>query len=338
MKPTMDAEVLDRYLAGESTPAEAEGVRRWLEESPGRAEAFQALRTAGTSFHAWDAASAWNRLQPRLQAAEAPTPVHPRIAAARRRGAGRAGLPLTRIAAGVAVLAASAALLWTALDGNRTLELATAPGEQASLRLADGSEVVLGPDSRLSYPKRFRGDARTVHLEGEAYFEVEHRPDRAFVVHARDAVTQVLGTGFGVRAYPQDAAVRVVVASGRVRVRSAAGADDGGVVLEAGELARLSPAGAAEVTRGVEPSHHLGWREGRLAFDDVPLRVVLVEVGRAFDLRFEVADPELHEERVSASFRTDSVEEVLGALSIAVGARYERDGRSVVLSRREAGR
>lgn len=84
--------------------------------------------------------------------------------------------------------------------------------------LADGSSVLLQPNSRISYPKQFNQQARReVYLTGEAFFEVAKNPEKPFLVYADNLITKVLGTSFTVRAYGKEE-VNVTVKTGKVSV------------------------------------------------------------------------------------------------------------------------
>lgn len=56
--------------------------------------------------------------------------------------------------------------------------LQTADGEMITLTLADGTEVKLNSNSKITYPHCFKGAERMVHLEGEAFFKVRHDSKR----------------------------------------------------------------------------------------------------------------------------------------------------------------
>ena len=45
-----------------------------------------------------------------------------------------------------------------------------------SIVLSDGTAVMLGPESRLCYPKVFDKNNRKVELEGQGFFDVSHNP------------------------------------------------------------------------------------------------------------------------------------------------------------------
>ncbi|SOD13363.1 FecR family protein [Pedobacter xixiisoli] len=85
------------------------------------------------------------------------------------------------------------------------------------IKLEDGSMVVLSPNSKLHYPKKFDDTIRRVELEGEAFFEVQKNPNQPFVVYSDNMVTKVLGTSFTVSAFLGQKK-SVVVNTGRVQV------------------------------------------------------------------------------------------------------------------------
>jgi transmembrane sensor len=85
-----------------------------------------------------------------------------------------------------------------------------------SLKLEDGSIVVIYPGSKLAYPKHFAAGKREVFLEGEAFFKVAKNPNRPFFVYNNNIVTQVLGTSFDIRG--KNGQVEVAVKTGRVAV------------------------------------------------------------------------------------------------------------------------
>jgi ferric-dicitrate binding protein FerR (iron transport regulator) len=82
--------------------------------------------------------------------------------------------------------------------------------------LPDSSKVSLEPESRFRY--LFSGTEREVYLDGEAFFEVTHNPDRPFLVHANEVTTKVLGTSFTIKALEHEQRVIVAVRTGKVSV------------------------------------------------------------------------------------------------------------------------
>ncbi len=180
----------------------------------------------------------------------------------RRRGAAAVVRKYGRWAA-VAVAASVAVLVAPAIHLRLTADHLSGAGEVRRVTLADGSHVVLGPQSAIAV--QYSASARVVRLiSGRAHFEVAHNPARPFRVDAESVRTTVLGTVFDVET-TGPAAATVAVTSGRVRVEGKGGGQGFASVLTAGQSVRLSR-GVAE--RGREaPALMSSWRTG-----DLPLR------------------------------------------------------------------
>src|SRR5947199_294937 len=152
---------------------------------------------------------------------------------------------------------------------------------------------------------------------------------KPLAVHAGPGVIWDLGTRFGVRAYADEPEVEVVVAAGKVRVRGAGNPDSAGQVVNGGELSRLDHTGVASPPRRVDTRRYLAWTEGRLAFQDAPLRDVLPQLARWYDVDLTLGSPSLGDRHVTLSVRGEPVAQVLDAIALLAHARYERAGRSV---------
>lgn len=87
-----------------------------------------------------------------------------------------------------------------------------------SVLLPDGTNVQLGPGSRLTYPGRFRGKKREVVLSGQAFFDVAKDPGKAFIVHTSGMDVQALGTAFELFCYEVENRSEAVLLHGKIKV------------------------------------------------------------------------------------------------------------------------
>ena len=334
----VDWELLDRYLSGEATPEERARVEAWLAEDPERwaqvAELRDAIERAALSEPAVEEARAevWARLEREIDGVGEGRGPAPRRVALGREPRWSTGV---QIAAAVALTAIGAAVVAGLMSRSQPLPppervARTMPGQRATLKLPDGTAVVLGVASTLRYPAAFAGAGRAVSLEGEAYFRVVHDERRPFSVRAGTLVAQDLGTEFVVRAYPEDSAAQVVVRDGKVGIRAAASARAPERVVSAGQLGRLG-AGQEPVVEPADTALYFAWTDGRLVFDRTPLRDALPQLSRWFDLDFRLADTALGGVPLSATFRTQPTPDVLDNLAASLGMRQRRNGRVVTL-------
>ncbi len=324
-----DWRALDRHLTGEASPDEERAVREWIAADPARAEVLRQLRAghaAAGDERRWDVDAAWMRVMARARS----TPMR-RIDTVRP----RFSAPGWRVAAAVLLIAAAYGT-WQAVKPASSRQVAmrelVAPnGRRTTATLGDGSRVVLNAGSRLGYAADIARGSRDVYLDGEAYFEVTHDAARPFRVHARGGVAHDLGTRFTVRAYPELSRVEVVVTEGKVSLRRDDPAATDSVVLVAGQRGRLPATGSPIVESGVDTAAFLGWTGGSLVLEGLSLEDAIPQLERWFDVEIRVADPALASRRVLARFRDETLTQVLDALCLALGARYERAGRVVTL-------
>ena len=330
----LDWEVLGRFLAGESPAGEADAVRAWLAEDPARHDVLDALDTTLNRVSAppadLDVEAALARVHARMDAPETPViplraPIRPPSTAARR----WAPAPWLRAAAAVVLLLGLGWLGWRMLDGGGApLAFSTGVGERDSVRLPDGTRVVLGPASRLTLARGYGERARQVELRGEALFDVPHDDSRPFTVHAGGAWVRDIGTTFSVQA-DSAAGVRVVVTAGAVAVRTTE-EPSGETVLRQGDRATLT-AGRVRAERAAATEEDVAWAQGRLVFRDAPFDQVAAELRRWYGIQLRAGDATVAGRRLTASFHDEPPDRVLQVVSLALGADLSVRGDTAVL-------
>jgi transmembrane sensor len=295
----LDAELIGRYLAKESSEEETILVRRWLMAHPEAAKwlsGFLArLDDEADRPTAPDVDAEWSALQARIRwhvSGEHQTSiVHAAPAAS------TSADPTARWRLRAPVLAAASVLLvvglaYTALADRvpsarrSTIDrntYVTGAAERSDLLLADGTRVRLAPGSQVRVAADFGKGRRDVYLEGEGYFEVVHDASRPFTVYAGNTSVRDIGTAFSVRSYAADSAVQVVVREGEVAVAGVGR-------LRAGDMGRVFSTGEATVRRAVDVESHLSWTSGRLVYTDTPLADVLEDLRRWYGVDVQLAD------------------------------------------------
>ncbi|HEX8696458.1 MAG TPA: FecR domain-containing protein [Longimicrobium sp.] len=335
-----DWEALARFLAGESPPEEADAVRAWLAEDPARRERLDALDRSLDRF-AWrapadlDVEGALRRVRARMD--EPGARAIPLRRPRERQGRAAGWRPVLRAAAVAALLLIGPYLLWRMVRGERGTSVArtytTAVGERDSVRLPDGSRVLLGPGSRLTVAAGYGRGSRPVELAGEALFDVPHDASRPFTVRAGAARVRDLGTVFSVHSDPGEQ-VRVVVTAGSVALQPAASPQGTGVVLRGGDRAVLEPSGRIVPERAAATDDDLAWTRGRLVFRDAPLEQVASDLRRWYGVELRAGDAALAGRRLTASFAGEAPERVLEVVALALGAEVEMRGDTAVLRAR----
>ncbi len=339
---------LVHYFAGELPPGQAARLRAWIDADQERqvtvARLQEVWRVASRPPQRWDVEAELERLRVdgagRGAERRAVARVEPKIALL----PSKSSTPMrwvTRLAAAVTI-AVGTALLWQlrpapADDFGRSAAVTTAAeyrtraGQRLVMRLPDGTQVTLAPGSVLRTSTTYGRSARDVELEGEAYFVVTHDEARPFAVHTTHAVARDLGTRFVVRAYPDEAAAEVVVAEGLVAVQPSARTDS--VVLAASQRARVTGNGRVDVTSEATIDQYLAWTEGRLVFTKAPLREVVRQLERWYDVDIRLADSHLSNLRLTVTLSDESPEQAIDLVADVLELAVSRSADGYVIAR-----
>ncbi|SMG00132.1 FecR domain-containing protein [Burkholderia singularis] len=230
-------------------------------------------------------------------------------AQARRRRAAKTLLALS-VAGGAAWMADSYApwRVWVA-------DVRTAVGERRTLRLADGTIVVVNTDSAIDI--RFDDAMRRVQLvrgeimvtSGHDGADGVHLSPRPLVIATAHGDVRPVGTRFAVR--ERGATTRVDVFEGTVRIAPARFAGMGPVIV-AGQRADFTRDALARPAQPIGPDA-AAWVNGMLVASNLRLADLLAEIGRYYrgHVRCDSAVAEL---RVSGTYPLDDPDRILATL------------------------
>ncbi|MEI6739495.1 MAG: FecR domain-containing protein [Gemmatimonadaceae bacterium] len=349
---TSEEAALARRVSGESRPDDARLLAEWLHAHPEdaavvdlvKAHADQAQRSADALLPAVDVEGALRRVRDRMEAPAlrvvpggAPRVpgttrlVTPQVAAPSRARSRTRWVALAAAAVLVAVVVPRFLQDTTeSVAMAAPLVVATAVGQQDTVRLPDGTRIVVAPGSRVTVPADFATGARTVQLDGSAYFEVVHNAARPFMVQTTGAEIRDIGTAFTVT---QDAVggVGVVVTHGTVAVRRVTAQTPVGdaVELHAGDRGAVQPSGVS-VQRGVVAAADTAWMGGQLAYRDAALSMVQADLARWYGRTVQVADSALLRLTVTMPPQPDAAR-AIQTITALLGAVAEQHGDTVVL-------
>jgi transmembrane sensor len=269
--------LLRREQPGWSTPDQVQ-LDAWLEENPEHKITFWRLE------YGWDRASQMRILETR------PKPQKAWVTWA--------------VAAGISVVALTGGWMSLRTISPAPQEFRTPIGEVRPEVLADGTRIDLNTATDIR--AKVSRTSRTVWLgAGEAYFDVAHDPSHPFVIVAGSRRITVLGTKFSVRR--DGDRVEVAVTEGRVRVEPA-DKSAGATVLIRGDS--LLAEGASTLLLPRSPKRvedDMGWRQGRLIFDQVTLADAAAEFNR-YNQKKLIISGSVASTRIGGSFESQNVE------------------------------
>lgn len=321
-----DWEALARELTGESLPGDDERIRpedRELLERIG--PTISTIRADAPSDIETEAALRNVKARPEFRASHTFPIKRPRWL-----------IPMPALAA--AALLAVGVASWMAYD-NRPKEQAVFPaarmlgtgvGVRDSMKLSDGTRVIIGPLSSVTIAAGYGVTSREVEVRGDAWFDVVHDERMPFTVRAGSATIVDVGTKFTVRSDDPDG-VSVAVSEGSVSLRQVNTPPQQGVILKAGDNGVLQNGGKVTAHRGSVTDDDMAWLRGKLVFRDAPVSEVVSSVRKWYGIEVKVADRTFDNRHLTATFSGETPERVLEVIRLALGADIERRGDTAIV-------
>ena len=324
-------ELLARYLADTASESERNDVEAWLAESEANARELATYRLIWDHTPAMkkssmkvDTDAAWNKMRGKMAVGkEMPSPEVPAREAKTiefRPEVRKRRLPVTVWAAAVIAILVTA-FGWFFLISEKTpesLQVATTDNTKEQL-LPDGTKVFLNYNSKLTYPENFKGDLRTVSLQGEAFFDVKPDAAHPFVIEANGTEIRVLGTSFNVKAY-HEAPVRVDVATGKVRVSK----DSHRVELVKGQSAEV----LKDSIRSLQANMNLmSYRTQIYEFNAADLQDVVTSIRDGYHVDVRLSNDKIAQCRLTIRFEKEPVDATLSVIAETLDLNLRKEGK-----------
>lgn len=309
--------LLDKYVAGNASPAERAIVERWFREYYPESELSLDEAAKKRIFKDLD-----NRIDAFLPHKKMISYQWLRIAA----------VFLMALMLGLVVYhrhypSASQQVAYT--------EIRIPLGTKKQITLPDQSTIVLNSGSVLRIPADFAKEKRKVILIGEGYFKIKRDTLHPFVIHSGQLQTTVLGTSFNIKAYPEDSNIQVAVTSGKVKIEElapAAAARSLTKGITRNQILLYTKAeGSAAITRG-DAELVSSWKNNLLYFDNASIPEMARTLARWYNVKVKVAgsncDPG---KRYTLHFDNEPLTKVLNGLSLLTDASCAAKDKEVLI-------
>lgn len=205
-------------------------------------------------------------------------------------------------------------------------------GKRFSVRLIDGTTVLLNSGTALRYPINTPHRDMDLYLSGEAYFDVAKSQNRKFNVHVlgnrlkKEHIIQVLGTQFNIKAFRNEKQSVTTLYEGSIQVSG----------LTAIPL-HLEPSKQITVDQNfvisaADMEQSSAWRNNVFYFNNTPLDEVSLELERWYGIKFTYRKNKETKKLLAQISRNKSLKEVLDMLAQTYDVKYEFRGKEVILT------
>ena len=195
----------------------------------------------------------------------------------------------------------------------------TSYGEQRTISLPDGSEVVLNAKSAINFTEKDWETNRSIQLIGEAFFKV--KKGSTFSIQTSNGQVSVLGTQFNVK--HTDAFFEVVCYEGKVSVTNNK------------KEYLLNPGNAIRKINGTDPEKYTSeklfpsWVNGESSFVSVPLNYVILELEKQYNI--DIDAHKIDDSTIfTGTFSNKDLKLALASVFITMNIQYVKDENGVL--------
>lgn len=315
------SQIVKKYLSGRFSSETEEKVQRWILKD----ENAEDKKSASLEY--WDSLdvtpnakthSALDRVNQRIGYSQThifKVPLYKR---------------LSRIAAVlIPLFVVAGGYLYYNSTKDNLIEITVAYGEEKHIFLSDSSEIWINAGTTIKYPKEFKGEQRTIYLDGEAYFSVKRDISKPFIVETNSLSVKVLGTRFNVKAYTDDKKVVATLTSGKVEVST----DKNSYILKPNEQLIFNTNTLTTTINEIPPNETDAWLSGQLIFTDASFDDILQTLERHFNISITNSTTIASTKLYTVKFlKKESIEDMLSILADIVNFEYQKEGDQIVIT------
>ena len=195
----------------------------------------------------------------------------------------------------------------------------TNTAEEKSVLLADGTEVILNSESELTYNRNYNKYNRSVHLVGEAYFNVK-KGNIPFNVLTPHGKISVLGTSFNIRT--RNDGFEVGVNDGEVQVSN----ENSLLHLSKGQLIDVKSEFISSNILQIPTDQYPDWLNRKFYCNETTLESLCLEIERTFDIKINFTNPNLKSLTITGLIEASDLDNVLQTVSILTKHKFKLDG------------
>lgn len=316
-------ELIGKYLSGETSVEESALVEQWIAESESNRKYFNQFKfifdRAATvkELQDFNTDAAWNKMRSRLNA--------------RPSGKVVAMKPFwentyLRIAASIILILGIGFFIYRSSTTVTNAVEVIADVKIKSDTLPDGSAVTLNKQTQIAYSFDKRKNAHRVKLKGEAYFDIKHNDEKAFIVEADQLMIKDIGTSFNVKAYPERNTIEVVVEEGEVQLYTEF---NEGIFVRAGGKGVYDKTSKTFSLEQPEPNA-AAYKSKHFVFADAELGAIVLALNNVYDRKISIA-PHLSSCRLTVTFLDESPEEIANVIAETLGLSVTANGSDLLL-------
>jgi len=313
-------------LRGGNSKLENSLLERWLVRE-GNAALFDTIEKLWIDIKAragqdeFDETAAWKEIFDAINAMETSDRIH-----SLRVKFGLAGSVAISALAGLAAVLIIG-LVRPGLEHDGEPAVFTSFSSKSSLILPDGSNVMLYPNSKVSYSADFNITERSTELEGRAYYSIAHNTEKPFYIDAGGLKVKVVGTEFDLDARSNEIVLNVT--EGKVMLTSDTCQD--GLLVPSGSRAIFDKTTGEISVDEADVYASAIWASGKISFCKDKLETVCKGLSDWYGINIIPSDNLKSKGSLSFTVTDESVDVILSIIAMTNGISYRHEGNNTII-------
>jgi transmembrane sensor len=318
-------DLIGKYFSGEASSEESAAVEAWRRENPTNQKQFDQYRTIfskaseSRSDQKFDTDAAWNKLKGKIQ-------VNRPGRVARMRPEVAISKAFLRLAASIVILITVGFFTYRLFFPERDrLEIAS---EKTVVRdtLPDGTNIVVNKQTHVRYSFNSRRKEHLVKLAGEAFFTINSKKNKRFIVDAGGLIIRDIGTSFNVKAYPGSDTVEVYVQHGEVIIER----DDDDPIHLTADNKVVYLRGTNTFLVGEPQPNVVAYASRIFDFSNESLQDVIQYLNKVYEKKIIISDS-LKTCRLTVSFNNEEIDEIAAIIAETLGLTVQLSEKEIKL-------
>jgi len=231
---------------------------------------------------------------------------------------------LTRIAASILLFSIGYLIYHQSTKTVFTVK-STNENQVDSVKLADGSVVILAENSEVRYPDKFDSIREISLLKGQAFFKIHKDPNHPFKVLINKSNVVVLGTTFNIKM--SKSKIDLGVITGKVMFTPYQNGTAS--ILTAGQALTYDVIKKEFLTKTAQNSD--SWLTKELVFVDTPLEEVCKQLTDYYGADIKLKNNKHTEKKLNATFKYQTLDQVLEILNETYNIKISKENNQINL-------
>ncbi|WP_199137020.1 FecR family protein [Pedobacter sp. ASV12] len=193
-----------------------------------------------------------------------------------------------------------------------------------TVKLADGSVIVMAENSELKYPEKFDGEREIAFARGQAFFKIAPNPAHPFKVVMNKSDVTVLGTSFNIKV--SSVQIDLSVKTGRVMFSPFQNGSKS--ILSEGQAITYDSEKGEIVAKTAQNAD--AWLTKELTFVDTPLEEVCKQLSAYYHADIKLQNNKRNK-KLNATFKNQTLAQVLEVLNETYNIKIKKEKDQITL-------